>query len=160
MFFTVLELLSFLNPLCLQPCKLKQDFEMGLNFELGIRRGQKQSEIKSLGVYNRPDLSKTTIFIFGGFYNIDFCMIFLLMLWTIKHPQKTDFYIIGLLPSHGWQKHMTLLTSGCAIEKQICEKERLSGCHFIIWDTNFDITTKRVGHSKITISRTFKNFDF
>ena len=54
---------------------------------------------------------------------------------------------------------MTLLTSGCAIDLQICEKERLSGCHFVIWDTNFDITTKRVGHSKITISRTFENFD-
>ena len=79
---------SSLNPLCLQPCKLKQDFEMGLDFELGIRRGQKQAEIKSPGVYNRPDLSKTTIFIFGRFYIIDFCMIFLLMLWT---PPKDRF---------------------------------------------------------------------
>ena len=79
---------SFLNPLCLQPCKLKQDFEMGLNFELGIRRGQKQAEIKSPGVYNWPDLSKTTIFIFGRFYIIDFCMIFPLMLWT---PPKDRF---------------------------------------------------------------------
>ena len=134
---------------------------MGLNFELGIRRGQKQAEIKSPGVYNRPDLSKTTIFIFGGFYNIDFCMIFLLMLWTIKHPQKTDFYIIGLLPSHGWQKHMTLLTSGCAIDRQTNMWERaaewLSFHHmgYKFWHKH-----KSVGHSKITISRIFKNFDF
>ena len=101
--------------------------------------------MKSPGVYNRSDLSKTIIFIFGRFYIIDFCMIFPLMLWTIEHPQKTDFYIIGLLPSHGWQKHIqTLLTSGCVIDKQICEKERLSGCHFLIWDTNFDISTKKL----------------
>lgn len=72
----------------LQPFKLKQDFEMGLNFELGIRREQKQAGIKSPGVYNRPDLSKTIIFIFGRFYIIDFCMIFPLMLWT---PPKDRF---------------------------------------------------------------------